>query len=223
MLYKKRPQKVPVYAWDKTTGDPKTGDAANITGLISQDGGAPAAIADTNPTEISGGCYVFDVTADETDGDLLVWYASSTSEDIAVEGGAAFTGGSIVSAPIASTVSAGAVITEDIVAYQHAAFGPYDFTIKDNDENPIDVSGKDLALTVFAKQPNTPAVTLWELTSTAGDITVSGVDGNLVTVSADDTNTEKAGTWLYDLWNVTDDCILATGGLTIERAAPPSA
>ena len=69
--------KVPVYAYD--TGDsnnPETGDAANISAEISIDGGASAATTDTNPTELDAtdhpGIYLFDVSAAEMTGSLIV-------------------------------------------------------------------------------------------------------------------------------------------------------
>ena len=82
-------QKVPVYAYDQTAGAAKTGDASNITAQISKDGGASAAVGDTNPTELDAtdqpGIYLFDVTQAETNADLIVISAASSTADIVIE------------------------------------------------------------------------------------------------------------------------------------------
>lgn len=79
-------QKIPVYAYDKTTGDAETGDAGNITAQISKDGGACAATNDTNPTELDAtdapGIYLFDLTQAETNADLIVLYPVSSTGDV---------------------------------------------------------------------------------------------------------------------------------------------
>lgn len=67
-------------------GDPVTGDAANITANISIDGAAVAAVADTNPTEIERGYYVFSLTTSETDGDVLLLSPSSSTANVQVIG-----------------------------------------------------------------------------------------------------------------------------------------
>jgi hypothetical protein len=59
----------------------KTGDAANITGAWSADGGAEhAGYATTHPVEIGGGCYWQPLSQAETDGNSLNYrWASSTA------------------------------------------------------------------------------------------------------------------------------------------------
>ena len=79
--------KVPVYAYDTSSNnDPKTGDAGNITAEISIDGGASAATNDANPTEIDAtdhpGIYLFDTTAAEMTGDLIVITPVSSTGNI---------------------------------------------------------------------------------------------------------------------------------------------
>jgi len=79
-------QKIAVFAWDNAGGTAKTGDAANITGQISIDGGACAATDDTNPTELDAtdapGTYIFDLTQAETNGDMIILQAASSTSDI---------------------------------------------------------------------------------------------------------------------------------------------
>tara|TARA_Y100001963_G_scaffold160054_1_gene267462 strand:- start:1759 stop:3141 length:1383 start_codon:yes stop_codon:yes gene_type:complete len=86
-------QKVSVYAYDPTTtagSDPsKTGDAANITAQISLDGAASAATNHTNPTELEAtdqkGIYVFDLTQAETNADMIVISAVSSTSNILLD------------------------------------------------------------------------------------------------------------------------------------------
>jgi len=82
-------QKIPVYAWDSGAGEPKTGDAAQITAQISKDGGATAATDDTNPTELDAtdapGIYLFDMTQAETNGNLVILSAVSSTSGIHIE------------------------------------------------------------------------------------------------------------------------------------------
>lgn len=86
-LYKnKASQKFAVFAYDPTTGDPVTGDAANITAQISLDGAATAATNDTNPTELDAtdapGIYLFDATQAETNADLVIVVPVSATADV---------------------------------------------------------------------------------------------------------------------------------------------
>jgi len=89
-IYKnKASQKVAVFAYDSSDGSAKTGDAAQITAQISKDGAACAATDDTNPTELDAadapGVYLFDLTQAETNADLIVIAAVSSTEDILLE------------------------------------------------------------------------------------------------------------------------------------------
>ncbi len=67
-------------------GERVTGDAANITANMRIDGGAANAIDDTNPTELEDGYYVFDVTAVEANGDLLLLTPQSSTANVNVVG-----------------------------------------------------------------------------------------------------------------------------------------
>lgn len=69
-----------------TPGVGIAGDAANITANIHIDGGAANAVDDTNPTEIAGGYYYFNITATESNGDNLLLLPSSTTADVKVVG-----------------------------------------------------------------------------------------------------------------------------------------
>ena len=63
---------------------PITGAAANITANIRIDGGAANAIDDLNPTELEGGYYVFDITAVESNGNLLLLAPVSATANVQV-------------------------------------------------------------------------------------------------------------------------------------------
>lgn len=75
-------------------GEPVTSGAAAITANLYLDGSAtPNAVDDTNPTELGGGYYVFDVTAAETNADNIVIAPSSSTANVNVIGvpGAVYT------------------------------------------------------------------------------------------------------------------------------------
>ena len=79
-------QKWVVFAFDRQTSVPKTGDAANITANIRIDGGTANPIDDLNPAELEGGYYIFDITQVETNGELVSIHPSSTTAYIQVVG-----------------------------------------------------------------------------------------------------------------------------------------
>lgn len=82
-----------VFAFDRTTNQPKTGDAGNITANLRIDGGGADVVDDTNPTELEGGYYIFDLTQAETNGDMILIAPASGTTNIQVIGvpGAVFT------------------------------------------------------------------------------------------------------------------------------------
>jgi len=65
-------------------GQPVTGDAANITANIRIDGGAANAVDDVNPAELEDGYYIFDTTAAESNGDLLLLAPVSSTANVQV-------------------------------------------------------------------------------------------------------------------------------------------
>lgn len=84
-------QKIEVFAFDYTTGAPKTGDGANITVYVSKDGGAVTALTDTTATEISStnapGWYQFDVSQAESNADMLLFTGKSSTANVSIVGG----------------------------------------------------------------------------------------------------------------------------------------
>jgi len=83
----KADQKIAIYAWDDGAGAPKTGDAANITARISKDGGASAALTNSF-TELDAtnmkGVYVVTLTQGETDADLILISAVSSTANVVI-------------------------------------------------------------------------------------------------------------------------------------------
>lgn len=85
MLKNTENQKWIVYAFDSTTGLAKTGDAAQITANLRKDYGDAAALTDTNPAELEGGFYAFDLSQAETNADhLLICPVSSTANIVVI-------------------------------------------------------------------------------------------------------------------------------------------
>lgn len=83
-MYKNTDGTLKVFAFNRTNNAPVTGDAANITCRFSLDGGARSPIADTNPTELEDGYYLFDVTSGETNGITADFFPESTTLDVQV-------------------------------------------------------------------------------------------------------------------------------------------
>ncbi len=81
-------QKIRFFAFDYSTGAPKTGDAANITAYVSKDRGALTVLADTTATEVSStnaaGTYEFDLAQAETNGDTLDFTAKSSTANVSL-------------------------------------------------------------------------------------------------------------------------------------------
>ena len=69
-------------------GEPVTGDAAQITARTAVDNAALGASNDTNPAEIDAtnakGYYEFDLTQAETNGDIIEFYAQSSTAGVQV-------------------------------------------------------------------------------------------------------------------------------------------
>lgn len=83
-------QKAYFFAWDSTTGLPKTGDTANITAYVQKDYGAVTVLADTSADQMdatnSAGWYRFDLAQAETNADTLGFTAKSSTANIVVMG-----------------------------------------------------------------------------------------------------------------------------------------
>lgn len=83
-MYRATAGTLKVFAFNRTTNAPVTGGAAQITCKVSLDGGARVALADTNPTEMEDGYYLFDVTAGETNGTTADFFPESSTTNVQV-------------------------------------------------------------------------------------------------------------------------------------------
>jgi len=86
MLRNTSGQRWRVFAFNVTTNQEVTGDAANITAKLSKDYGTAKELADVNPTETEDGFYLFDLTQSETNAVDLEIYPESSTPDVQVIG-----------------------------------------------------------------------------------------------------------------------------------------
>jgi hypothetical protein len=88
-------QKVPLFAFNFSTGAPDTGDAANITGYVSKDGGTVTVLGTSTPTEMDStnakGWYLFTLAQAETNGDGLLFTGKSSTANIVLVGALIYT------------------------------------------------------------------------------------------------------------------------------------
>jgi len=83
-MYRNTAGTLKVFAFNRTNNAPVTGGAAQITCKVSLDGGARVALADTNPTEMEDGYYLFDVTSGETNGTTADFFPESSTANVQV-------------------------------------------------------------------------------------------------------------------------------------------
>jgi hypothetical protein len=88
-------QKIALFAYDSTTGAPKTGDGANITPYVSKDYGTVTALGTATATEMDStnakGWYSFVLTQGETNGDALLFTAKSSTANAYIVGALVYT------------------------------------------------------------------------------------------------------------------------------------
>lgn len=85
-----------IYAEDSTTGLPVFGDSANISGMISKDGGSLAWLSTPNPTEIGGGVYWYPLSQGETNADAIAAIPSSITDNVLIDPLIAYTQGGAI-------------------------------------------------------------------------------------------------------------------------------
>lgn len=95
MLKNVASQKIALFAFDTTTGAPKTGDAANITAYVDKDWAGVNALTDTSASEVDStnakGWYLFDVAQAESNADALLFSGKSSTANVSVVGQLIFT------------------------------------------------------------------------------------------------------------------------------------
>ena len=100
------------------------------------------------------------------------------------------------------------------VSIAQNASGEIVYAVTDAAGDPISLAGKTLSFNIHDYNDNI----IFTLTTTAGDIVISGDDNNQVTVAITTTETANAAELKYKLWNTTDDDLLGTGNFGIKSA-----
>lgn len=165
-------QKLHVFAFDYTTGAPKTGDAANITAYVSKDYGSVTVLGDTSATEMSStnapGWYLFNLTQGETDAHDLLFTGKSSTPNI--------------------TVVAQPYVTTDWAFKKNKALSNFEFTMTDStDHNPA--TGKTVTMTRSIDGGSFGAGTIGSVTEVAYgvykvDLPAADLNGTVVTLRA---------------------------------------
>lgn len=169
-------QKLIVFAFDATTGLPKTGDAANITAYVNKDYTGATVLGDTSAAEIDStnakGYYLFDLTTGETNADCLNFTGKSSTANIVVVGAPA----TVYTLPVnftALSISAGGLV--DIL--QTAADKVWGTVARVLTAGTNIVLAKGTGITGFTDAtPAQNATAVWQDT-TAGDFTTAGSIG----------------------------------------------
>lgn len=80
-------QGVYLLAWDTVLNQGKTGDASNITGLYSLDGGSNSgnSFSTTHPTEVGNGLYWQPLAQSETNATKMAYEWTSTTSGILID------------------------------------------------------------------------------------------------------------------------------------------
>lgn len=109
MIKNQAGQTIELYAYDYSTGAPKTGDAANLTFYVAKDGGSVTALADTSAAELSStnapGWYRCDLSAAETNFDNALFTGKSSTSNVIVVGRPASTTATYLAEMIARFLS----------------------------------------------------------------------------------------------------------------------
>jgi len=232
MLFKNQDsQKLPLYAYDLTTGLPVTGDSANITVYISIDGGEFTQAGTANPTEETNasGEYYASPTQAETNGHLIRWRGESTTGDVMVVGGSAYTDLSL--AALSTTVASASSTTTFVLTAGLATASVYNgmlIMVQDTGDSHWEVrriidytSGRRVDVDrAFGFTPDTPDVVHIMATGYA-DINVVAISGD--SVPADALELQYDGTGLTgDTYPATQGqvgAIAATSGGTLNYPA----
>jgi hypothetical protein len=190
-------QKVALFAFDTTTGGPKTGDAANITPYVSKDYGTVTALATATATEMDAtnarGWYSFVLAQAETNGDALLFTAKSTTTNVSIVGSLVFT-----TPPNFSTLSvtSGGAVSVSSSVKKNQALAGFTFVVTDStNHNPV--TGKTVtaqrSLDGGAFGSCTNAVTeisngLYRIDLSAADLNANTVDLRFTAPGCDDLN-----------------------------------
>lgn len=211
-------QKVAVFAWDAINQTPKTGDQGNITAQISKDGGACAASNDVNPTQLDAadapGVYIFDLTQAETNCDLFVLSAVSTTAGIQIDVMILYT----AQVQLANSVHGGAAATLTLSALainSNSVLGA--IYITNSAGLGINCQGTSGGATIAATAGNTPGLNLGGF-GTGADLrlgsngTIEDAAGNNVVKSGVDLSLVEMEGHNGEVWYVSKQGNDANGG-----------
>lgn len=205
-----------MFAFNRTTGAPVTGDGPNITCKYQLNGGSRVALTDTNPTEQEDGYYIFNVLAAENNGVTAHFYPESSTSNVQVicDSHNPYTTAanpSGVTLPTSSTqisrvegTEITAFINENLVVSQ---------SVYDSESDPVDLSALTLKFVIATKNET------HVLTINDADIDVTGTDSNTFTLTLPDTFTDTLGSYQYSLRDASSDVVLAHGPLLVRYAA----
>lgn len=181
-------QKVAVFAYDTNADAPKTGDAAQITGQYSLDGGATAAITDTNPTELDAtdapGIYIFDLAQAETNGNMNIYFAQSSTSAIQIDPVIVFTQVDVAYISQDSTAADNLELAFDGTGYAGGTIKP--------DVNVVTVGGSSPESQYAIDTTVATSNTTTSFTLTAGKAANDAYNDMIISVTdADDGNIES--------------------------------
>jgi hypothetical protein len=196
-------QTITVNAYDTSGEAWKTGDAAQITAQISLDAGVSAATNDVNPTELEAtdqpGVYVFDLTQAETNADMVVISAVSSTGNVWINPITFYTRAAIQDANVVLVLDDATAPINFRDQYNEVGISGDNFPATQAQLGSIANTGAAInaiasdALTTFGAQTNTYTATnaldgvYHVLTEDTGDIDIYyefSIGGNGVPVSA---------------------------------------
>lgn len=138
---------------------------------------------------------------------------SSTAFTAAALANAPTLSANITVTPISSTVSAGEVISDSMLAYQNAV-STFVFGIVDSTGTAVDLASKIVKFT--ASDPATPLTdVIYHDNGTTGGLTVGGASNSTLTLILTSTDTSVVRDLEYAIWDVTDTLVVADGILSI--------
>lgn len=205
-MYKNQAGTLKVFAFNRFTNAPVLGDAANITCKVSLDGGARTALADTNPTEMEDGFYLFNVLASENNGDTADFFPESITSGaqvIAVEHRRYLTtAANIMLTPEVFVNLDPSLLTQNTLVYFNEETRTYTLTLSTGvfDGNPMTFILND-----------EDGITLKEITGV-----ISATNTATVTITPVPTQGRKCGTWSL---RRTSDSYVWIAGPAIQRYA----
>jgi hypothetical protein len=192
---------------------PTRSTPANVTyHIVDSTGGTLASGTSSDVLSISSSAGMYGATVTVTGDCAIVWKYSNSDIDITP---LRLSASQTIVNPVylnVSTATVGFAPIVNLVQYQYSAFGPLTITTSESQ------TGKSHKFQVY--KPGPPQTQLFSLTTSGGQITVSGTGGNSVTMRGSAACTATAGVFQYLLRNTTDNTVISNGAMTITPAPP---